>query len=203
MMFNVSSRVQVSSRFTTIIHLCSFLIIIYSFTMLVPIVVALLNRDGYITAFLLTFLLSLSIGIVGWKSTKGEDKYLQKRDGFMVACLFWLIFSAMSALPFILDSRLNMTLTDAVFEGVSGITTTGASVFSNIDTLPKSILFYRAQLNFLGGLGIIVLAVAIMPFLGIGGAKLYQSEMPGPMKEEKMTPRLADTARNLWGLYSA
>lgn len=202
MMFNVSSRVQVSSRFTTIIHLCSFLIIIYSFTMLVPIVVALLNRDGYITAFLLTFLLSLSIGIVGWKSTKGEDKYLQKRDGFMVACLFWLIFSAMSALPFILDSRLNMTLTDAVFEGVSGITTTGASVFSNIDTLPKSILFYRAQLNFLGGLGIIVLAVAIMPFLGIGGAKLYQSEMPGPMKEEKMTPRLADTARNLWGLYS-
>ncbi|HAY95046.1 MAG TPA: potassium transporter TrkG, partial [Shewanella sp.] len=136
------------------------------------------------------------------KMTSEENKNLQKRDGFMVACLFWLIFSLMSALPFLLDRRLDLSLTDAMFEGVSGITTTGASIFSDIDELPKSILFYRAQLNFLGGLGIIVLAVAIMPFLGIGGAKLYQSEMPGPMKEEKMTPRLADTARNLWGLYS-
>lgn len=193
---------QNSSRFHTIIHLCSFLITLYSFTMLVPIAVALFYQDGYITPFLTTFLLSLAIGLIGWKTTAQENKNLQKRDGFMVACLFWLIFSVMSALPFLLDRRLDLSLTDAMFEGVSGITTTGASIFSNIDELPKSILFYRAQLNFLGGLGIIVLAVAIMPFLGIGGAKLYQSEMPGPMKEEKMTPRLADTARNLWGLYS-
>lgn len=201
-MIAVSGIQKSSSRFHTIIHLCSFLIVIYSFTMLMPIAVALFYKDGYITPFLITFLLSLFIGVVGWKMTSEENKNLQKRDGFMVACLFWLIFSLMSALPFLLDRRLDLSLTDAMFEGVSGITTTGASIFSDIDELPKSILFYRAQLNFLGGLGIIVLAVAIMPFLGIGGAKLYQSEMPGPMKEEKMTPRLADTARNLWGLYS-
>lgn len=201
-MIAVSGIQKSSSRFHTIIHLCSFLIVIYSFTMLMPISVALFYKDGYITPFLITFLLSLFIGVVGWKMTSEENKNLQKRDGFMVACLFWLIFSLMSALPFLLDRRLDLSLTDAMFEGVSGITTTGASIFSDIDELPKSILFYRAQLNFLGGLGIIVLAVAIMPFLGIGGAKLYQSEMPGPMKEEKMTPRLADTARNLWGLYS-
>ncbi|MCU7974061.1 TrkH family potassium uptake protein [Shewanella sp. SW36] len=201
-MIAVNGIQKSSSRFHTIIHLCSFLIVIYSFTMLMPIAVALFYKDGYITPFLITFLLSLFIGVVGWKMTSEENKNLQKRDGFMVACLFWLIFSLMSALPFLLDRRLDLSLTDAMFEGVSGITTTGASIFSDIDELPKSILFYRAQLNFLGGLGIIVLAVAIMPFLGIGGAKLYQSEMPGPMKEEKMTPRLADTARNLWGLYS-
>lgn len=170
--------------------------------MLAPIAVALLFKDGDVFPFLATFILSFIIGFFGWKTTSQKDQNLKKRDGFMVACLFWLIFSVMSALPFFLDSRLDLSLTDAMFEGVSGITTTGASIFADIDTLPKSILFYRAQLNFLGGLGIIVLAVAIMPFLGIGGAKLYQSEMPGPMREEKMTPRLADTARNLWMLYS-
>lgn len=184
-MIAVSGIQKSSSRFHTIIHLCSFLIVIYSFTMLMPIAVALFYKDGYITPFLITFLLSLFIGVVGWKMTSEENKNLQKRDGFMVACLFWLIFSLMSALPFLLDRRLDLSLTDAMFEGVSGITTTGASIFSDIDELPKSILFYRAQLNFLGGLGIIVLAVAIMPFLGIGGAKLYQSEMPGPMKRKR------------------
>ncbi len=200
---NIHSYLRSHSRVGTVLHLCSFLIIIYSLTMLVPMGVAWLYRDGYITPFFLTCVVSLVIGLVGWKLTnKSEDKYLQKRDGFMVACLFWLIFSIMSAMPFYLDRRLDLSFTDALFEGVSGITTTGASVLANIDSLPKSILFFRAQLNFFGGLGIIVLAVAIMPFLGIGGARLYQSEMPGPMKEEKLTPRLADTARSMWGLYS-
>ena len=200
---NIQTFFRTHTRVSTVLHLCSFLIIIYSLTMLVPMVVAWLFRDGYITPFFNTFVVSMLIGVMGWRLTNNsEDKYLQKRDGFMVACLFWLIFSIMSAMPFYLDQRLDLSFTDAMFEGVSGITTTGASVLSNIDTLPKSILFYRAQLNFLGGLGIIVLAVAIMPFLGIGGARIYQSEMPGPMKEEKLTPRLADTARSMWGLYS-
>ncbi|MEI8632717.1 potassium transporter TrkG [Vibrio sp. PP-XX7] len=188
-MMNMLTYLKTHSRVSTILHLCSFLIIIYSLTMLVPIGVAWLYRDGYITPFFTTFGVSFLIGLTGWRLTdNSEDKSLQKRDGFMVACLFWGIFSLMSAMPFYLDRRLNLGLTDAMFEGISGITTTGASVLTHIDMLPKSILFYRAQLNFLGGLGIIVLAVAIMPFLGIGGARLYQSEMPGPMKEEKLTP---------------
>jgi len=201
-MMHVTHNFQSSSRFNTVFHICSFLVVIYSLTMLVPVGISWYYRDGYVTPFMITFTLSLVIGVVGWKATQHQNHQLQKRDGFMVACLFWVIFSVMSALPFYIDSRLNLSLTDAMFEGVSGITTTGASILSNIDNLPKSILFYRAQLNFLGGLGIIVLAVAVMPFLGIGGARLYQAEMPGPMKEEKLTPRLADTARSLWGLYS-
>ncbi len=193
---------QTSSRFNTVFHICSFLVVIYSITMLIPVAVSWYYRDGYVSPFMITFAVSLTIGMLGWKLTQHQNHRLQKRDGFMVACLFWLIFSVMSALPFYIDARLNLNLSDAMFEGVSGITTTGASIFSDIDNLPKSILFYRAQLNFFGGLGIIVLAVAVMPFLGIGGARLYQAEMPGPMKEEKLTPRLADTARSLWGLYS-
>ena len=170
--------------------------------MLIPILIGLIYGEAYFTHFLTTFLVSFTLGAIVWQATSRGDKAIQTRDGFMVAVLFWVIFSVISTMPLYFDSRLSLSLTDALFEGVSGITTTGASVLNDIDNLPKSILYYRAQLNFLGGLGIIVLAVAVMPFLGIGGAKLYQSEMPGPMKEEKFTPRLVDTARNLWVIYS-
>jgi trk system potassium uptake protein TrkH len=191
-----------SSRLVTILHLCSFLVLLYSLSMIVPVFVGLLFDEEFLTSFLLTFLVASTFGALGWLATNQGDKTLQTRDGFMVAVLFWLIFSTISALPLYFDSRLGLSLTDALFEGVSGITTTGASVLNDIDNLPKSILYYRAQLNFLGGLGIIVLAIAVMPLLGIGGAKLYQSEMPSPMKEEKFTPRLADTAKNLWVIYT-
>ncbi|WP_306455719.1 potassium transporter TrkG, partial [Grimontia celer] len=117
----------------------------------------------------MTFGVEFAIGFIGWKATDSGDKNLRTRDGFMVAVIFWVSFSIISTLPLYLDRRLGLSMTDALFEGISGITTTGASVLSHIDTLPKSILYYRAQLNFLGGLGIIVLAVAVMPFLGIGG----------------------------------
>lgn len=191
-----------SSRLLTILHLCSFLVLLYSLSMIIPMFVGLIFGEKQLTSFLLTFIVALFFGVVGSLATRRRNKTLNSRDGFMVAILFWLMFSAISTMPLYFDSRLGLTFTDALFEGISGITTTGASVLNDIDSLPKSILYYRAQLNFLGGLGIIVLAVAVMPFLGIGGAKLYQSEMPGPMKEEKFTPRLADTARNLWMIYT-
>ncbi|MNZ83084.1 Trk system potassium uptake protein TrkG [compost metagenome] len=149
----------------------------------------------------MTGLVTFSFGAAGWLATRAGEKTLKTKDGFVVAVLFWVIFSVISTMPLYFDSRLSLSLVDAMFEGVSGITTTGALVLNDIDNLPKSILYYRAQLNFLGGLGIIVLAVAVMPFLGIGGARLYQSEMPGPLKEEKLTPRMADTAKSLWLIY--
>lgn len=170
--------------------------------MLVPVLIGLAYGEKDVSSFLITFSAAFAIGTIGWFSTRKGNRTLQTRDSFLVTVLFWLMFSVISAMPFILDKRLDLTLTNAVFEGVSGITTTGASVLDDIDSLPKSILFYRAQLNFLGGLGIIVLAIAVLPLLGIGGAKLYQSEMPGPLKEEKLTPRLADTAKHLWFIYS-
>lgn len=110
--------------------------------------------------------------------------------------------SAVSALPFILSPDLKLSYTDALFEAISGITTTGASILPDIDNAPHSILYYRAQLNFLGGLGIIVLAVALLPIIGIGGAKLYQSEVSGLAKDERITPRLEDTAQRIWFIYA-
>lgn len=193
---------QRNSRALTVLHLSSFLVLIYSLSMLVPLVVGLAYGEEDVYAFAITFLLAFSLGLIGWFSSMNSRRVLRTRDGFLVAVVFWLLFSAVSAMPFLVDQRLNLSLTDAVFEGVSGITTTGASVLDDIDNLPRSILYFRAQLNFLGGLGIIVLAIAILPLLGIGGARLYQSEMSGPQKEEKLTPRLADTAKHLWLIYS-
>lgn len=185
----------------TILKLCSILAVLYSSSMLVPSVVGLAHGERDVSAFLITFAATLLLGGACWLATRKNTQMLKSRDGFLVAVLFWLIFSVVSTLPFLLDRRLELSIIDAVFEGTSGITTTGASVLSNIDALPKSILYYRAQLNFLGGLGIIVLAIAVLPLLGVGGAKLYQSEMPGPLKEERLTPRLKDTAKDLWLTY--
>jgi len=195
-------RMEKKSRLLTILNLCSFLVLLYSLSMIIPIFIGLLFGEKHLASFLITFIVALSLGVLGSLTTKRGKKTLNTRDGFLVAILFWLMFSALSTMPLYFDSRLGLSLTDALFEGISGITTTGASVLDDIDSLPKSILYYRAQLNFLGGLGIVVLAIAVLPFLGIGGARLYKSEMPGPMKDEKLTPRLADTARNLWMIYT-
>jgi trk system potassium uptake protein TrkH len=191
-----------SFQLAAILRLCSVLIFLFGLTMMVPVFVGLLyhERDAY--AFLMTFGVALLLGVIGISVTKRDNSSLKTRNGFLVAVLFWIIFSAISALPFILDQRLQLSVTDAFFEAISGITTTGSTILTHVDGLPKSILYYRAQLNFLGGLGIIVLAVAILPLLGIGGSKLYQAEMPGPLKEEKLTPQLADMAKHLWFIYS-
>ena len=192
---------MISTRSRVIIHLSSFLIVIYSLTLLLPMLVALIAQEQSFFAFAGSFLIFFPAGLVFWYRSKTTGLQLQTRDGFLVIAVFWLLFSVISAMPFWLDDHLNMAFEDALFEGVSGITTTGASVFHNVTDLPRSVLYYRAQLNFIGGLGVIVLAVAIFPLLGIGGMRLYQSEMPGPFKDEKLTPRLASSARNLWFTY--
>ena len=190
------------SRLFTVLHLCSFLVFLYSLTLPIPALVGYLYNEHEFMSFIDSFVLGCSTGLIGLWLTRHTEKVIRPKDGFVVVVLFWLIFSALSTLPFYLDARLHLTLTDSLFEGVSGITTTGASILSNIDSVPKSVLYFRAQLNFLGGLGIIVLALAVMPFLGIGGSKIYQAEMPGPLKDDRFTPRLADTAKYLWIVYS-
>jgi trk system potassium uptake protein TrkH len=117
----------------------------------------------------------------------------------MVA-LVWTVLPVFAALPLIF--HLDASFTDAYFEAVSGLTTTGATVFSELDKLPVSINFWRTQLVWLGGMGLIVLAVAILPLLGIGGRQMFKAETPGPMKDSKMTPRIAETAKGLWGVYT-
>jgi len=182
-------------------HLCGFLVFLYSFSMLPPMLVALLNREQSWFAFFTTFLTFFFLGMGAWLATKRSGIQLRTRDGFVIIVLFWLLFSVISAMPLWLDHTVGLSFVDALFEGVSGITTTGATVIKDVGGLPNAYLYYRAQLNFIGGLGVIVLAVAVLPLLGIGGAKLYQSEMPGPFKEERLTPRLADTSRLLWLTY--
>lgn len=162
---------------------------------------ALIEKERSLFGFLYTFIITFTLGSLCWALTGRSNIQLETRDGFIIIVLFWLLFSVISAMPLWLDDSYNVSLADAMFEGVSGITTTGATVFNDVSLLPRSILYYRAQLNFVGGLGVIVLAVAVLPLLGIGGMKLYQSEMPGPFKEERLTPRLADTAKSLWLTY--
>jgi len=126
---------------------------------------------------------------------------LKIRDGFIVVISFWLVLSIFAALPLMISRHPHLGLSDAVFEAVSGLTTTGATVLSNIDLLPHAILYYRQQLHLLGGMGVVILAVAILPMLGIGGLQLYQAEIPGPAKDTKLTPRIAGTAKALWVIY--
>lgn len=189
------------SQLRVVVHLCGFLVLLYSFSMLPPMTIALLNKERSLFAFFSTFMTFFTLGGGAWLATKHAGIQLRTRDGFVIIVLFWLLFSFISAMPMWMDDGLNLFFADALFEGVSGITTTGATVIGDVSAMPKSYLYYRAQLNFIGGLGVIVLAVAVLPLLGIGGMKLYQSEMPGPFKEERLTPRLADTARTLWLTY--
>ncbi|MCC7410004.1 MAG: potassium transporter [Gammaproteobacteria bacterium] len=173
----------------------------YSSTLVPPLGVSLWYGDGEVTVFLISLILTVCVGLATWLPVRNVRTELRVRDGFIVVALFWTVLSLLSAVPFVLGPHL--TFTAAVFEAVSGFTTTGATVISHIDGLPQSILFYRQQIQWLGGMGIVVLAVAVLPMLGVGGMQLYRAETPGPMKHEKLTPRIADTARILWIIYVA
>lgn len=172
---------------------------IFSLSVVPPMLVSLIFSDGELRHFALSFLLILSIGLLFWLPTRRHIVELQRRDGFIIVALFWVVLSLLSAIPFMIGPHLSFI--DAFFEAVSGFTTTGATVILGLDGLPPSVLYYRGQLQWLGGMGLIVLAVAIMPVLGIGGMQLYRAEAPGPMKEDKLKPRLAETARALWLFY--
>jgi len=168
---------------------------------LLPTVVSLIYRDGNTGVFLQSMAVIFFAGLVLWILTARTQKELSTRDGFLVVTLFWTVLGTAGCLPFLLSADVQLSVTDAVFESLSGLTTTGATVISGLDDLPKSILFYRQQLQWLGGMGIIVLAVALLPMLGIGGMQLYKAESPGPVKDNKLVPKLAETAKALWYIY--
>jgi trk system potassium uptake protein TrkH len=136
-----------------------------------------------------------------WYPVRNQKKELRTRDGFLITVMFWVVLGVAGSVPLSLAPEVNLSYTDAFFESFSGLTTTGSTVITGIDFLPKSIQFYRQQLQWLGGMGIVVLAVAVLPLLGIGGMQLYRAEMPGPMKDSKLTPRIAETAKALWYIY--
>lgn len=172
----------------------------FSVTILVPIPLALLYADGQSLAFLIGFLVNLATGALLWYPARNNRKELRLRDGFLVVVGFWVVLGGFACVPFLVSSA-NMSFTDAIFESMSGLTTTGATIITDLSVIPKSILFYRQQLQWFGGMGIIVLAVAILPMLGVGGMQLYKAETPGPMKDSKLTPRITETAKALWIIY--
>ena len=143
----------------------------------------------------------LVLGTVMWLPASRCKDDLRVRDGFLIVVLFWFVLGIAAAVPFVLVDHPELSVTDAVFEAYSGLTTTGATVITGLDEMPKSLLYYRQQLQWLGGMGIIVLAVAIMPMLGVGGMQLYRAEAPGPHKDAKLTPRITETAKVLWYIY--
>lgn len=188
-------------QFRTIIKILGQLVVLFSITMVPPAVVSLIYKDGGGVPFILAFIFSVVIGLTAYYPNRQEHGDLKAREGFLIVVLFWLVLGAFASIPLIFLQEPNLSLADAVFEAFSGLTTTGATVLTGIEYLPKSVLFYRQQLQWLGGMGIIVLAVAILPMLGVGGMQLYRAEIPGPVKDSKMTPRIADTAKHLWYIY--
>ena len=182
----------------SILNLFSILVLFFSFSYLFPIIVSLIYEDGALSIFLKTLILVSSVGAVGLILTRNIKNELSQKDGFVIIVMFWIILSFAGSIPFYLSG---MSFIDSFFESMSGITTTGATVISNIDTLPESILFYRQLLQWMGGMGLIVLAIAVMPMLGIGGGQIYKTEIPGAMGEQKLTPRIKETAQALWIIY--
>ena len=188
-------------RYSVIIRIVSYIMLLFSCSVVAPIFVSLYYHDGDVMPFAITGAIEISIGLIGWLSCRHQKQQLKVRDGFLVVTAVWLSLSLVAALPFYLSSSPHLTLINALFEAVSGLTTTGATILKHISTLPQALLFYRQELQFLGGMGIVVLAVAVLPVLGIGGMQLYRAETPGPMKDRKLTPRIAETAKALWFIY--
>ena len=188
-------------RLRTVLYLLGLLTMMFSASMLPPMAIGWWYGDGEIAPFGVAFGLMLVIGFVFWVVTRGRRPEIRGSDGFLVVTLFWGALSLLGALPLMLSDRPHMELVDAVFEAVSGLTTTGGTVLASVENLPHSINFYRMQLQFMGGMGVVVLAVALLPMLGIGGMQLYRAETPGPMKEDKLTPRITETAKSLWVVY--
>ena len=186
-----------------IARVLGILLMIFSLTMLPPIVVAILYGEDTSSMFILAFAITLIVGLVFWLPSKQVTADMRTRDGFLITVFFWLVLSTFGALPLMLSQAPNLSFINALFESVSGLTTTGATVISGLDDLPKSILYYRQQLQWLGGIGIVVIAVAILPMLGVGGMQLYRTETPGPMKDSKLTPRIRETANVLFKIYLA
>ncbi len=182
-------------------RILGMLLMLYSVTMVPPIAVSVYYGDGQRDSFIEAFAITFVAGLIAWLPARNDKRELRLRDGFLVAAVFWLGLGSFGALPLFLAETPSMSLTDAFFEAVSGLTTTGATVLVGLDSLPPSILYFRAQLQWLGGMGIIVLAVAVLPMIGVGGMQLYRAETPGPMKDTKLTPRITETAKALWLIY--
>src|SRR5882672_3792403 len=183
-----------------VLHVLGGIVILFAFTMLVPLAFAYFGTDRALRDYDVSFFITLASGSIMLLASRPFKRELLPRDGFLLLTLIWTVLPAFAALPFLLNLP-GLSFTDAYFEAMSGLTTTGATVLNNLDSLPQSINLWRCTLHWIGGIGIIVLAVAVLPLLGVGGMQLYKAETPGPVKDEKLTPRITETAKSLWVVY--
>jgi trk system potassium uptake protein TrkH len=187
-------------RALTVVHALGLLLVIFSLAYLLPILASLVYGDSTLADFALAMAWTFLAGALMWLLTRRFKGELSVRHGYLLVVAMWTAMPAVATLPLLLAIP-GLSFTDAYFEAMSGITTTGATVLTGLDNLPPAINLWRHELNWLGGMGIIVLAVAILPLLGIGGRQLYKAETPGPMKDTALTPRITETARSLWLVY--
>ena len=183
------------------IRIVGLLLMLFSLGTLPSMVLGWVQEDGTAVVFGQAFAATAVSGVFLSLLTQRVNSELQIRDGFLVTAAFWIVLGLYGSLPFLLSNAMQVSVIDAIFESVSGLTTTGATVLDGLDSLPQSILLYRQLLQWLGGIGIIVLAVAVLPMLGIGGVQLYRAESTGPAKDSKLTPRITSTAKALFSIY--
>lgn len=191
-------------RFALIININGLLLIILSLFMPIGALFSLYYKDNDIPALLISALITAAAGITLWLASGGKKidfNQVRKRDGYLIVFFGWLLISSFGALPYVIHGSIPSYI-DAFFETMSGFTTTGASIMNNIEDAPHGILFWRSLTHWLGGMGIIVLTLAILPLLGVGGAQLFGAEVAGP-NQDKIHPQVKGTAKRLWGIYAA
>ena len=188
-------------RYFPVVRAFSLILFFFGLTMLVPLFFSLWIKDGAAYAYDDGLLATLTVALLLWWPTRKHKHDLKLRDAFLMVVMIWVLLPMFATIPLIAWYYPALSFTDAYFEAVSGLTTTGATVLTNLDTLPPSINLWRGLLVWLGGMGLVVLAVAVLPMLGIGGRQMFKAETPGPMKDAKLTPRITQTAKGLWGVY--
>ena len=194
------TQIESNWPFLAVVRILGIVVALFSLTMLLPLAFAFFGDDPALFAYDEAILITAVSGIIIAALTWWHRRELYSRDGFLLVALVWLVLPVFAALPF---PRYfpDITFTQAYFEAASGLSTTGATILTGLDHLPPSILVWRALLQWLGGMGILILALAILPLLGVGGMQIYRAEMPGPIKDSKLTPRIAETAKLLYGVY--
>lgn len=187
-------------RLVAIVNVLSRVLLLFGASMALPLALSLALRDGAERAFAYALAATMLAGLLLWLATFHERRELQVRDGFLLVALVWTVLPAFATAPLLLSIE-HLSFTDAYFESVSGLTASGATVLTRLDALPPSVNIWRGLMIWLGGMGVIVLAVAVLPLLGVGGSQLFKAEIPTPMKDTKLTPRIAETAKGLWLVY--
>lgn len=185
-------------NYKSIFNLLGILLGLFSLSFIPPLILTFVYSESGREIFLYSFIFLFFLGGTLWVSTRQKNLPLNISDGFIITTMFWVVLACAGSIPFYF---FGLSIGDSIFESVSGITTTGATTIIGLDTLPKSILLYRQLLQWIGGMGLIILAVAVMPALGIGGGQLYKMELPGSHGNQKLTPKITDSAKALWKIY--